>query len=118
MNGIFAIPALAAGLALAACANETAKPAAPSANACPPWVESAQHSHSNAESATLGCANALNLRHMVENPHDLKQGRDLGPADGARQAKAVNDYEEGKVKTTTGSAGGFAPTGTSGSGGQ
>lgn len=95
----------AANIALvlfAGCASETPGPVPATANACPQWTQSPQDSHSNADSAYLGCANALNLQHMVENPDDLKQGRDLGPADGARQAKAVKNYEDGKMKASTG----------------
>ena len=83
---------------LAGCASETPKPVSPSANVCPPWVNSPEDSHSNADSAYLGCVNAMNLAHMAEDPNDLKHGRDLGPADGATQANAVKNYEQDKVK--------------------
>jgi len=89
---------LLAAAALCGCASEEAKPVSASANTCPVWVEYPQDRHSNADSPYLGCANALNLAHMAEDPDDLKKGRDLGPADGAVQANAVKNYEEDKVK--------------------
>jgi hypothetical protein len=107
MNRSLKMLALAAAnialVALGGCAGDEPKPVPASANACPSWADSPADSHTNAGSDYLGCANALNLRHMVEDPNDLKQGRDLGPADGARQTKAVKNYEDGKVKTSSGS---------------
>jgi hypothetical protein len=115
---------LAAGFtigALGGCASDDANPVPASANVCPAWVNDPQDHHSNADSAYLGCANALNLVHMAEDPKDLKHGRDLGPAGGATQAKAVKNYEEDKVKkspSTEPTQAVFAPVMTSGSGGQ
>ena len=94
--GLFA--ALAALATFGGCASDDAQPVPVSANACPAWVEYPAGSGSNAGSAYLGCVNALNLRHMVEDPNDLRHGRALGPADGERQALAVKNYEEDKVK--------------------
>jgi type IV pilus biogenesis protein CpaD/CtpE len=119
----FALLAAFAIAALSACASEEERPVAASANACPAWFDYPQDRHSNLDSPYLGCANMLNLRHMAEDPNDLKHGRDLGPADGARQAAAVKNYEEDKVKTSaagSSSQAKFTPvmTGGSGSGGQ
>lgn len=98
MKTVLLIAAAIPLAALGGCASDTAAPVPPSANACPAWVNSPADSHSNADSAYLGCSNAMNLAHMAEDPKDLKQGRDLGPADGATQAKAVKNYEEDRVK--------------------
>ena len=46
----------------------------------------------------MGCnATATNLAHMVAEPRDLVRGRELGPADGIREAEAIVRYREGKV---------------------
>jgi len=123
MTRVSKISALFAAIiaaALCGCASE--EPAAPSADRCPSWVDDPQDHHSNQDSAWLGCANALNLRHMAEDPADLKEGRTLGPADGARQAAAVKAYQEDKVKSSAGTGSSqpaFIPlaTGNSNSGG-
>ena len=98
------ILALAVALvALGGCASEAPKPVSASGNECPTWTDYPADSHSNADSPYLGCANVMNLAHMAEDPKDIKHGRDLGPADGARQATALKNYEEGKVKKPEGS---------------
>lgn len=78
------------------------------ASPCPAWVDYPADIHSNDGSPYLGCVNKANLDQMLVDKHDLKKGRALAPANGARQAKAVKDYEEGKTKSSTG-------TGTTGS---
>lgn len=85
---------------LAGCAHEhgpvTASP-------CPAWVDYPADLHSNEGSPYLGCVNQANLEQMLADKHDLKKGRALAPGDGARDAKAIQDYKDGKVKTSTGS---------------
>ncbi|MCS6879454.1 MAG: CpaD family pilus assembly lipoprotein [Geminicoccaceae bacterium] len=46
----------------------------------------------------LGCATLANLVEMVADPADLAEGRALGPADGVREAEAVQRYRTDKVK--------------------
>jgi type IV pilus biogenesis protein CpaD/CtpE len=65
---------------------------------CQPWVEYPADPHSNAESPYLGCTNRVNLENMVDQPKDLRQGRALGPANGAHEANGVHAYEEGQIK--------------------
>lgn len=89
-------------LGLGACANEHAPLA--STSPCPPYVNYPADIHANDPSPYLGCSNRANLEQMVEDKRDLEVGRTLGPADGAREAKAVKDYKEGKTKTSTGSS--------------
>lgn len=64
--------------------------------ACPAWVEWGLHS--NAATPDPGCLNRQNLTKMVAQPSDLKAGRAIGPADGARETLAVTAYQQGKVK--------------------
>lgn len=90
-------------LGLGACARERAPIA--SSSPCPPFVEYPADIHANGPSPWLGCSNRANLEQMLEDKHDLTAGRKLGPADGAREAKAVKDYKDGKTKTSTGSTG-------------
>lgn len=75
---------------------------------CPPWVDFPRDTHSNADAPFLGCANAQNLRAMLENPQDLVRGRELSQANGAREALAIERYEQG----VTASAPPEAPSGT------
>ena len=65
--------------------------------ACPAWPDYPRDLHSNDGSPYLGCTNASNLNAMVVDKRDLKAGRALGPANGARESKAVEDYEAGKI---------------------
>lgn len=44
-----------------------------------------------------GCANAINLGLMLENPSDLAAGRDLPPADGEQQTLSIQRYRTGQV---------------------
>jgi len=48
----------------------------------------------------LGCANRANLRAMVADPEDIQLGQLLTPASGAREARAVEAYKRGEVKTS------------------
>ena len=69
----------------------------PVASPCSAWPNDPADLHSNAEPIGLGCSNHLNLRSMLERPEDLQAGRPLGPADGTRQIKAVEDYQQGRL---------------------
>jgi len=75
---------------------------------CSRWAQLTDADHSNSEPLDLGCTNRRNLEHMAEDPRDIERGRDLGPADAEREARAVKIYEEGKVQfsgSTTGQSG-------------
>jgi type IV pilus biogenesis protein CpaD/CtpE len=95
-----------AGLLLAGsgCADraDPPLPVPTAAQPCPQWTEFPADRHSNRDSPYLGCTNAMNLRSMVENPADLEHGRQLGPADGERETRAVEAYRQGKVKSGQG----------------
>lgn len=65
---------------------------------CPDWSRDPAFDPWNLPLSNLGCANAINLGLMVANPADLAGGRELGPADGTREAEAVARYRTDKVK--------------------
>lgn len=44
-----------------------------------------------------GCANAIDLGLMLENPNDLAQGRSLPPADGEGQGLSIQRYRTGQT---------------------
>lgn len=91
-------------LAVSGCADEPlAAPFQTSERPCPQWVAFRAGDHSNADSPYLGCVSAANLRAMVEKPEDLERGRQLGPANGEREAKAIETYRQGKVAPLQGS---------------
>lgn len=92
-----AAPIAASILGLALWAGTAQSQPASSQDACPPWASS-HDLHSNAEAPNLGCVNRKNLGKMLAHPEDLAQGRSLGPADGARESRAVDAYQQGKVK--------------------
>jgi type IV pilus biogenesis protein CpaD/CtpE len=76
---------------------------------CPQWVLFPPDYNSNADSPYLGCTVAINLRANVANPADLERGRPLRPADGERESRAVEAYQQGKVKPFQ-SSGSMSPT--------
>ena len=55
---------------------------------------------SEAHMPSSACANRANLEVMADRPSDLAHGRRLGPADGAREAAAVEAYRKGQVKAS------------------
>jgi type IV pilus biogenesis protein CpaD/CtpE len=94
-----AVSALAL-MALTGCADHAPLAAGP----CPAFPDFPADLHTNDGSPYLGCTNAANLAAMVAEKHDLEKGRPLGPANGARESKAIEDYEAGKTKTSEGSS--------------
>lgn len=95
-----AVPAaaFAALVALAACAQPEPPPETPLAGGCPPFATDPADPHANDPAPTLGCVNRMNLIEMLDRPSDLVRGRELGPADGSREALGISRYEEGKLK--------------------
>lgn len=65
---------------------------------CGDWSYPLAHDPSNGHFAELGCSTRANLERMVANPRDLVRGHDLGPADGIREAGAIQRYREDRVK--------------------
>jgi type IV pilus biogenesis protein CpaD/CtpE len=83
---------------------------------CPQWTTFPADHHSNADSQYLGCVSAANLRAMVADPADLERGRQLGPASGERETRAIEVYTQGKLKPFEGGGASGAAVSTSGSG--
>jgi hypothetical protein len=79
-----ALLGLLGALATAGCESHT-RPTLVGPPACPP----------PAGAPILGCANAANLAAMVADPADLRRGRALTPASGAREARVIEQYEAG-----------------------
>ncbi len=65
---------------------------------CPDWSRDPAFDPQNLPLSNLGCANAVNLGLMVADPGDLARGREVGPADGIREAEAIVRYRTDKVK--------------------
>jgi type IV pilus biogenesis protein CpaD/CtpE len=100
------VPLLVAGAAMIGLMSGCAEHGPVMASPCPAWVDYPKNLHSNDGSPYLGCVNHANLEQMLADKHDLKKGRTLAPVSGAPQAKAVQDYEQGKVKLKSGGGAG------------
>lgn len=50
----------------------------------------------NRPTLTPGCSEVANFGMQIADPHDLAQGRPLGPADGDRLGRAVDEYRTGE----------------------
>lgn len=64
---------------------------------CPDWSKPSGFDPYNMGMSNFGCATASNLARMVADPADLAHGRELGPADGVREADAFRRYRDGNV---------------------
>src|ERR1700689_3348682 len=53
---------------------------------CPHWSDNDLNFFDNQPLPQFGCADARNLAMMVDNPEDLLQGRNPGPANGVTTA--------------------------------
>jgi pilus assembly protein CpaD len=65
---------------------------------CPDWSRPSAWHPDNLPTSNFGCATTVNLMRMVADPRDLIRGSDLGPADGTREAEAINRYRTDEVK--------------------
>ena len=65
---------------------------------CPDWSAPSDEAAGNEPLSQLGCATALNLAATIANPADLVAGRALAPANGEREAAAVERYRTDEVK--------------------
>jgi hypothetical protein len=101
---------------VAGCASDPAPPLSKAADlGCPQWVKFPADHHSEADSPYLGCISAANLKAMLANPADLDRGRPAGPANGEREASAIEAYQQGKVKVFQGASASGAVSQQSGS---
>ncbi|TVR78780.1 MAG: hypothetical protein EA405_13960 [Rhodospirillales bacterium] len=69
---------------------------------CPDWTRTPHATYNNQPSSNWGCATAINFGVMLHDPRDLVRGRDLGPADGEHQARAIKRYREDEVRPLMG----------------
>jgi len=65
---------------------------------CPDWSRPSAMNIDNLPTSNLGCATTVNLMRMVADPRDLVRGAGLGPADGTREALAIERYRTDEVK--------------------
>jgi type IV pilus biogenesis protein CpaD/CtpE len=65
--------------------------------ACPGYNAPIQLDHEMRPILNPGCANAIDLGLMLENPNDLAQGRTLPPADGEGQSLSIQRYRTGQT---------------------
>jgi pilus assembly protein CpaD len=74
---------------------------------CPDWSDPIIGKWSNQAHSNFGCATATNLGLMVEDPHDLIEGRTLGAMDGRVAARNSRAYLEGGSASNTGQNAGY-----------
>jgi pilus assembly protein CpaD len=65
--------------------------------ACPGYNAPIQLDHEMRPILNPGCANAIDLGLMLENPNDLNQGRALPPADAEGQSLSIQRYRTGQT---------------------
>lgn len=71
---------------------------------CPDWRKPANQNFQNSPSSNFGCATAVNLALMVEDPADLLRGRPLGPGDAAGLIHGIQRYRGNIVLRPLGQA--------------
>ncbi len=71
---------------------------------CPDWKLSPVTTYSNMPPANYGCAAAVNLGLMIDDPHDLVRGRDSTSGDARRSGKVLTDYHSGAAAGSSGSS--------------
>jgi pilus assembly protein CpaD len=64
---------------------------------CPGYNAPIQLDHEERPILNPGCANAIDLGLMLENPNDLAQGRPLPPADAEGQSLSIQRYRTGQT---------------------
>ncbi len=68
---------------------------------CPDWRKPANQNFQNSPASNFGCADAVNLALMVEDPADLLRGRRLGPGDAAGLVHGIQRYRSNLVIAPT-----------------
>ncbi|HEX2255805.1 MAG TPA: CpaD family pilus assembly protein, partial [Afifellaceae bacterium] len=63
---------------------------------CGLWPEDTGPDSHNRNYFNFGCANQANTAAMVADPGDFVAPRTLDPANGARRAKVITDYQKGE----------------------
>ena len=64
---------------------------------CPDWRKPSNQNFQNSPASNFGCADAVNLALMVEDPADLLRGRRLGPGDAAGLVHGIQRYRSNLV---------------------
>ncbi len=64
---------------------------------CPDWRKPSNQNPQNSPASNFGCASAVNLALMVEDPGDLLRGRQLGPGDAAGLVHGIQRYRSNLV---------------------
>lgn len=64
---------------------------------CPDWSKPHGTDYQNSLSANFGCASATNLAMMVDNPHDLEQGRAPGANRAHQGVMSVDRFRAGEI---------------------
>ena len=64
---------------------------------CGDWSEDLDYTALNDTPRNFGCAEQQNIAAQIADPRDLIAPRGMDPADGARRASVVSNYEQGKV---------------------
>jgi pilus assembly protein CpaD len=62
---------------------------------CGVWPDASTANFRNAQMHNFGCASQQNLAAMVANPADLVWPQPMTPANGARRANVISDYQQG-----------------------
>jgi pilus assembly protein CpaD len=70
-----------------------------SAPGCPDWSKSPDKNFANTVHTNFGCATAANLAAMVADPHDLLNGRPMGPVVGDAATMPMRRYRTGRLPT-------------------
>jgi pilus assembly protein CpaD len=65
---------------------------------CPRWSDNAANYEDGQPLPQFGCADARNLAIMVDNPEDLLQGREPGPASGVLAAGSIIRYNNNQTR--------------------
>jgi pilus assembly protein CpaD len=66
--------------------------------ACPSFITQEASPFDSQPNPQFGCATARNMAIMVEQPHDLLAGRDIGPASGVTADGAVVRYNNNQTR--------------------
>jgi Pilus biogenesis CpaD protein (pilus_cpaD) len=65
---------------------------------CPSWTDQTASFFDNQPNPQFGCADARNLAIMVEQPGDLLQGRNMGPASGVTADGSIIRYNNNQTR--------------------
>jgi len=65
---------------------------------CPRWSDNDLNFFDNQPLPQFGCANARNLALMVDQPHDLIEGRPSGAASGVLTSGAIQRYNNNQTR--------------------